>query len=57
MKHKTYFVSDLHFGHANVINFDKRPWIDLESMTRDLIDNWNATVTNADTVYILGDLF
>ena len=57
MKHKTYFVSDLHFGHANVINFDKRPWTDLESMTRDLIANWNATVTNADTVYILGDLF
>ncbi len=57
MKHKIYFVSDLHFGHANVINFDKRPWTDLESMTRDLIANWNATVTNADTVYILGDLF
>ena len=57
MKHKTYFVSDLHFGHANVIDFDKRPWPDLESMTRDLIANWNATVTNADTVYILGDLF
>ena len=57
MKHKTYFVSDLHFGHANVINFDKRPWTDLESMTQALIANWNATVTNADTVYILGDLF
>lgn len=57
MKHKIYFVSDLHFGHANVIDFDKRPWPDLESMTQDLIANWNAAVTNADTVYILGDLF
>lgn len=58
MKHKTYFVSDLHFGHASMISTStKRPWTDLESMTRDLIANWNATVTNADTVYILGDLF
>ena len=29
---KTYFISDLHLGHANCIRFDKRPWETAEEM-------------------------
>jgi calcineurin-like phosphoesterase family protein len=51
-----YFTSDLHFGHKNVINFDKRPFETTEEMDNFIINNWNKTVSNNDTVYILGDI-
>ena len=50
-----YYISDLHFGHGNIIKFDQRPFTTTEEMTHVLIRNWNLTVTNQDTVYILGD--
>ena len=50
-----YYISDLHFGHGNIIKFDQRPFTTTEEMTHVLIRNWNSTVTNQDTVYILGD--
>lgn len=50
-----YYISDLHFGHSNAINFDHRPFADIEEMDRQLILNWNAKVTDDDNVYIIGD--
>ena len=50
-----FYISDLHLGHANVIKFDNRPFKNLEEMHNTIITNWNNTVTNEDTVYILGD--
>ncbi|MEE5990848.1 MAG: hydrolase [Lachnospiraceae bacterium] len=49
------YISDLHFGHANVINFDHRQFSDVDEMDRFLIDNWNARVQKNDDVYIVGD--
>ena len=51
-----YFTSDLHFGHENVIRFDRRPFASAEEMDRVLIGRWNNKVSDADTVYVLGDL-
>lgn len=51
-----YFTSDLHLGHANIIKLCDRPFSVVEEMDEALIANWNARVTNADTVYIVGDL-
>lgn len=51
-----FFTSDLHLGHQNVIRFCQRPFDTAKEMDAALIANWNARVTNADTVYILGDL-
>jgi calcineurin-like phosphoesterase family protein len=45
-----YYISDLHFGCTN--KFEDRT-LEHDKM---IIDNWNRTVTNADTVYILGDI-
>ena len=27
-----YYIGDLHFGHANAIKFDARPFADIEEM-------------------------
>ncbi len=51
-----YFTSDLHLGHENILRFANRPFDNIEEMNRTLIANYNALVSNEDTVYILGDL-
>ena len=51
-----YYTSDLHLGHENIIKLCKRPFFSLEEMNEALIGNWNSRVTNADNVYIMGDL-
>ena len=50
-----YYISDTHFGHANIIRFDDRPFDNVTQMDDGMIKLWNETVNNNDTVYILGD--
>lgn len=50
-----YYISDIHFGHRNVIRFDGRPFADVDKMDRALIGNWNRRVAAEDHVWILGD--
>ena len=52
-----YYISDLHFGHKNVLKFDNRPFGSVEEMNQAILDNWNKTVTDKDEVYVLGDVF
>jgi len=52
-----FYVSDLHFGHENIIKLCKRPFSNVDEMNEVLIKKWNEKVTNGDTVYIIGDLF
>ena len=52
---KTYFISDLHLGHANVIRFDGRPWETVEEMDAGIIRRWNSKVRGEDHVYVIGD--
>lgn len=49
------YISDPHFGHANIIKLDNRPFASVEEMEARLIENWNSVVQNGDTTYILGD--
>jgi calcineurin-like phosphoesterase family protein len=53
----TFFISDLHLNHGNIIKFcpRTRPYASIEDMNADLIAKWNSVVTNSDTVYFLGD--
>lgn len=52
---KTFFTSDLHFGHENVLKFDNRPFQTVEEMNEELIRRWNDKVGKGDLVYVLGD--
>lgn len=51
----TFFISDLHFGHAKVIEYSQRPFKDIEEMNEKLIRNWNSVVQDKDTVIVVGD--
>ena len=54
---KQFYIADWHYGHANCIAFDNRPFKDVEEMNKELIRRWNKTVDKGDIVYILGDMF
>lgn len=51
----TWFTSDTHFNHQNIIPFERPQYRDLDEMNRDLIARWNARVKPGDTIYHLGD--
>jgi len=52
---KYFIISDTHFGHDNIIKYCNRPFRNSAEMDEALIKNWNETVSNKDTVFLLGD--
>ncbi|MEI7024647.1 phosphoesterase [Paenibacillus sp. y28] len=50
-----YVISDHHFGHKHIIDFESRPFADVEQMTEAMIAKWNAVVGPEDKVFHLGD--
>lgn len=51
-----FFTSDLHLGHANIIKYCKRPFSDVDSMNKTILENINDTVKTNDKLWILGDV-
>lgn len=51
----TYFTSDTHFYHNNIIEFCGRPYWNVDNMNEMLIENWNSRVDHTDIVWFLGD--
>ncbi|MDI9632741.1 MAG: metallophosphoesterase family protein [Methanolinea sp.] len=54
-KRRIFLVADLHFNHARIIGYCRRPYRSVSEMNRDLVRRWNAVVGPGDTVYCLGD--
>jgi calcineurin-like phosphoesterase family protein len=50
-----YLISDLHFSHKNIIEYENRPFKDLDDMHKKIIKDWNTVIHKKDFVYILGD--
>ena len=51
----TFFTSDTHFGHANIIKYNSRPFRHVDEMDDELIRLWNGVVGDDDIIYHLGD--
>ncbi len=54
-KENTFFMSDPHFYHANVIKYSNRPFPNVDEMNETMIQNINKKVGENDTLFILGD--
>jgi len=52
---KRFIISDTHFGHANIITYEGRPFENADEMDSVLIKNWNSVVSKDDIVWHLGD--
>ena len=51
-----FVTSDTHFGHANIIEYCRRPFASSQEMDEAMVERWNAVVTPQDHIYHLGDV-
>lgn len=51
----TFFIGDTHFFHKNVINYENRPFEDVDTMNSELIKLWNSTVPKKAKIFHIGD--
>lgn len=55
---KTFFISDTHLSHQNILKFEPyhRPFDTIDEHDQELIKRWNSVVREKDIVYHLGDV-
>ena len=53
---KLFVISDMHYGHKNIIEYCKRPFETVNEMNEIMRTNWNNTVGQNDVVINIGDL-
>lgn len=51
-----FMISDMHFGHQNIMKYENRPFANVDEMDSTIINNWNNTVKKDDKVFVLGDV-
>ena len=53
----TFFSSDLHFLHKNIIKFqENRKFDSIEEMNEKIVKNWNNKISDGDDVFLMGDV-
>ena len=55
MQDNTWFISDPHFCHSNIIKYCNRPFADAAEMDAEMVKRWNSVVGKDDIVWCLGD--
>jgi len=59
---ETWFISDTHFGHANILTFKDdagklvREFSSVEEMDETMVQRWNEVVRDQDRIYHMGDV-
>lgn len=53
---RTWYTSDQHFFHTNILAHCRRPFTDVEEMNAQIVARWNEAVQPQDTVWVLGDV-
>lgn len=58
MRRRTYFISDTHFGHAKILEFEpiNRPFKTIEGHDEFIVRQWNHYIRDCDIVYHMGDI-
>lgn len=56
MTNRTFFSSDHHFGHGNIIKYCNRPFRHTTEMDEAIIQAHNSVVSNSDICFFLGDI-
>src|SRR5580658_1871636 len=51
----SWFTSDFHLGHRNIIRYCSRPFASVEEMDAAILANLNELVGANDVLYFLGD--
>ena len=50
-----FLIANCQFGRANIIKKNKRPFESVHAMNDEMIQRWNAVVTDEDHVIHLGN--
>ena len=52
---RIFFIGDTHFGDSQIIDYEQRPFANVEEMDKELINRWNYVVADDDKVFMIGD--
>jgi len=50
-----FFTSDQHYYHPRIIQYEQRPFNNVEEMNEAMIEKHNKKISKKDSVYFLGD--
>ena len=50
-----FFTSDTHFFQQRTLELSRRPFVDVDAMSYEIVSNWNKRVTTQDTMVHAGD--
>ena len=53
---KTWLVSDTHFGHSEIIKYQRSNYKNVTDMNEQIIEQWNSKIAPNDIVIHLGDV-
>lgn len=53
---RTFFIADHHFGHSNILRYERAQFKDIKEHDEFIIAEHNKIVRDNDTVYFLGDI-